>query len=37
MKKWEKRSPQERAERLLKLGIEHVPVSTVIGALMSAL
>ena len=37
MKKWEKRSPQERAERLLKLGIEHVPVSTVIGALISAL
>jgi hypothetical protein len=37
MKKWEKRSPQERAERLLKLGVEHVPVSTVISALMSAL
>ena len=37
MKKWEKRTPQERAERLLKLGIEHVPVSTVISALLSAL
>ena len=37
MKKWEKRSPQERAEWLLKVGVEHVPVSTVIGALMSAL
>ncbi len=33
MKKWEKRTPQERAEQLLKLGIEHVPVSTVISAL----
>ena len=37
MKKWEKRTPQERAEQLLKLGAEHVPVSTVISALMSAL
>ena len=37
LKAWEKRSPQERAERLLKLGVEHVPVRTVIGALVSAL
>ena len=37
MKKWEKRSPQERADHLLKLGIEYVPVSTIVGALLSAL
>jgi hypothetical protein len=37
MKAWEKRSPQERARRLLELGIEHVPVQTVVGALVSAL
>ena len=36
MKKWEKRSPQERADQLLKLGIEHVPVSTIVSALLSA-
>ena len=37
LKKWEKRSPQERAERLLKYGVEHVPVGTVVTALISAL
>jgi hypothetical protein len=37
LKKWEKRSPQERAERLLQYGVEHVPVGTVVGALISAL
>ena len=37
LKKWEKRSPQERAERLLQYGVEHVPVGTVVSALISAL
>ena len=36
MKKWEKRSPQERADHLLKLGVEYVPVSTIVSALLSA-
>lgn len=37
MKAWEKRSPQQRARRLLELGVEHVGVQTVVRALLSAL